>query len=209
MKDPKFASEKPLNNPSRVGDALLYSGDGPYTTRTGAHLYVAWVLPNGGTPSEDRHNSAIPQGMMLEDFLKIDRDEESQLKENVRQSNPDYDLDFSADRLYFQPDMPSSGGPAGNEFHRVRREILLPLSGRLEVDLEDVYGGKKSVELLPGNGLVVPPFIMHTLNILEPSSMACRANTLFMVRHGGEVIAIPDTYSRKTFEELQKRYLNS
>jgi len=207
MNEPEFASYIPKNYPCSVSNAISYDCDGPYKTKIGAELYVGWVLPKESSPnSEDRNSTALPTGMTLEKFLRTDPSEIKMLMDYVRESHPNFDLDFSGDRLYFQPKMPVSNNPAGNEFHRIRREIIIPLSGKLQVELEDVYGTKRNEDLTCGRGLVIPPFIVHTFYIEEPSSVLFRANTLFMVNQGKERIAIPDTYSREIFEKLRANF---
>ncbi len=207
-KDPDFASEKPKTQPKKVSDAIFYDCDGPYQTKTGAELYVGFVFPSEKIiDSPDRDNTAIPPRITLESFMETNFLEEELLLKHLKKENPNFSFDrFSADRLYFQPNMPVSDVPAGNEFHRIRRELILPLSGKIRIELEDVYKSQREVALTPGKGLILPPFIMHTLYIEEPASMIVRANTPFVVYQGKEKLLIPDTYPRETFRKLQKFY---
>ena len=200
MKEPIFASDRPSKDPLRVSETILYECDGPYKTKTGADLYVSWVLPNGN------NGLSLPGNLTLEKFMDFDKNEERELLEHFRREHPLYTVEgLSADRFYFQPNIPM-GAIAGNEFHRIRREILLPVSGRLEVELEDVYGDRRTIDLSVGGGLIIQPFIMHTIYAMEKSATLCRANTIFMVGSEDDKVAIPDTYSRETFNKLKEKF---
>ena len=56
--------------------------------------------------------------------------------------------------------------PHGGEMHPDGDEVLYLISGRAKVVFLD--SGEKDIELLPGDGLVVPRGVWHRVDILEP-----------------------------------------
>ena len=87
-------------------------------------------------------------------------------------------------------------------------QCFLNITGKINFKFEDVYGGEEEIDLSPGSAVIIPPFVMHTLNFLEDSSIGCRANTLFFFDYEGQRMAVPDAYSRESFERL-KAHFNS
>ena len=84
---------------------------------------------------------------------------------------------MAAYRFYFQEDMPERG-VGGKEIHRLRREVFLVRKGELELELEDVYRNKEKFILEEKQGIIIPPFMLHTLRINENNSILdIRANT--------------------------------
>lgn len=61
-------------------------------------------------------------------------------------------------------------GPHGGERHPDGDEVLILLSGRVEVRLEE-EGGDRTVELLPGQAFVVPKGVWHRVVSEEPSEL--------------------------------------
>lgn len=60
--------------------------------------------------------------------------------------------------------------PHNGEMHPDGDEILILLSGRITVTLEEPNGNRR-VELLPGQGLIVPRGVWHQLTPEEPSQL--------------------------------------
>ena len=58
--------------------------------------------------------------------------------------------------------------------------------------------------MIPGKGLVIPPFIMHTFHTRQPSGVIVLANTLFYYWRGENPLEVRDTYSRETFEKVRE-----
>ena len=64
----------------------------------------------------------------------------------------------------------SSLGPPHSEMHPDGDEVLILVSGRLTVTLEEPTG-PRSVELLPGQGLIVPQGMWHEVVAEEPCQL--------------------------------------
>lgn len=60
--------------------------------------------------------------------------------------------------------------PHAGEMHPDGDELLLVVSGRVEVTLE-LADGKRLVELGPGQALVVPQGVWHLVHLLEPGQL--------------------------------------
>lgn len=93
------------------------------------------------------------------------------------------------------------GGSVGAmEFHQLRKELLFVLEGSAEMDVEDVYGGKKTFTINPSKGLYIPPLILHTYKILEDNTaLLVLANTLY----APEDIATHDSFPIEEFRKMQ------
>ncbi len=201
IQDPDFASGKPgANQINTVDKVTLYNCQGPFTTKTDASLCVGANLPYGNTTMA----SCIPEGLHLKNFLHVSQEEENLLKKHVRETHTNFNYDISSLRIYFQTGMPP-GQVAGNEFHRIRREAMIVSEGSLEAKFEDLHGNKRIETLGNGKGIIIPPFIMHSLIPKEKSSLIFIANTIFYHNLGSEVIEIRDTYSRETFEKIKRQ----
>jgi dTDP-4-dehydrorhamnose 3,5-epimerase-like enzyme len=95
------------------------------------------------------------------------------------------------------------GGIGGNEFHRIRQEIIIPISGRLLYECEDLFGQKRNFDLTPKTSIWLPPFVMHAYEAQEDnSSIMVIANTLY----DADDKETWDTYSLHEFYNLQKEY---
>ncbi len=202
-----LGNSKPIRNPATVEDVISYECDGPYKTKTESRLFVSFALPSLSAKNLPPFEEFIlPKKINLNSFLDIDKDEESKLIEVTRLIYPNFNYGLGGLRGYFQLDM--KYGFAGKEFHRIRKEIMFPITGRLNAKLKDVYGGEREIEIGVGNGLFVPPFISHTLEIKEESIAFFMSNTLFIFEHSGKKIFVTDTYSEEIFEKLKENYIN-
>jgi mannose-6-phosphate isomerase-like protein (cupin superfamily) len=92
------------------------------------------------------------------------------------------DRDFVASAVAERPDPPvpvngvtfgvatmSQNSPHGGEMHPDGDEILYLISGRLRVVFLD--SPLEDVDVLPGDGLVVPKGMWHRVDIIEPSQI--------------------------------------
>jgi hypothetical protein len=159
-------------NPPTVDDVLELTVTGPWPSKSGGSLSVPLAMP---------HAEAMK-------FLQPDPIELARLPSNIRGL-----------RIFVIEDVPK-GGIGGKEFHRIRTEILFTINGKTRWTCEDLYGVQK--EFLPERGtvLVIPPFILHTMEAEEPhSTVVVLANTLFVV----EDTSTHDTYSAEVFRHLQ------
>lgn len=92
------------------------------------------------------------------------------------------------------------GSVGAMEFHMLRKELLFVLGGSAEIEVEDVYGGKKTFTINPSKGLYIPPSILHTYKILEDNTaLLVLANTLYVP----EDIATHDSFSIEEFRKMQ------
>jgi len=89
----------------------------------------------------------------------------------------------------------------GGEFHRLRQEIVFALEGSVRWECEDLHGQKIDIILNSQNGVWIPPFILHSYQVLEEGSkLVAIANTLF--DHNDP--QTHDTFSSSEFQKLQK-----
>lgn len=177
----------PVRKPSfklpSVDDAQIIRAGGPWTTRAGAKLYLRINLTNEQLAERFRfsHDSEL---RALEEESGLPR------------------RDILGMRQYLQTGF-DPGADGGGEFHRFRSEILLGLQGRVEVDLEDVYGKKKTVVLTASRAVLVPPFILHTFRSLQQGSMfRVHCNTVWL----GEEHKDLDIHDKQAFGLLQQEY---
>ena len=93
----------------------------------------------------------------------------------------------------------------GTEFHRIRWEYVIGLEGRFEWTFEDLHGEKKVSVISPTNGILLPPFILHTSEAkVKNSGLLVICNTLY----DPEKKETHDTYSKEMFRKAQKRLFN-
>ena len=109
--------------------------------------------------------------------------------------------DIRGIRLYMVGGI-EAGREGGGEFHRIRSECILVLSGMVEWQCEDLYGVKTKHVLNSDCGVFTPPFILHRYRALERSSMLVLCNTLF----DPDNYQTQDTYPNDVFYSLQERY---
>lgn len=131
---------------------------------------------------------SIPFNVIQKKFLQYSASELQKISEDIR-----------GFRMYMVKDL-QSGNTGGQEYHRVRQEIIFGLTGTTFWRFEDLFGQEKEFKLTPGFGLWIPPFIIHTYNVMENcSSLLVLANTLYDANKEETY----DTYSVKSFRELQ------
>lgn len=90
----------------------------------------------------------------------------------------------------------SKGAVGGGEFHKIRKEIIIPLSGSVKWIVMDNDGNRIQEILKPGNGMLMPPYIMHDYEVLEDNTtLLIFCNTLFFP----EIPESHDTFGRSEF----------
>ena len=157
---------------SGIGNVRMFRAQGPWETKSGGRLEVA---------------VAIPWNELDNVFFDYDTDELKRLA-----------IDIRGFRIY-RIDGLARGRTGGNEFHRVRTEIVFCTKGSVLWTCQDLEGRKKELVLRPGVGILLPPFIMHIYNVLEDDSeLEVVANTVFLP----DDAQTHDTYSADAFREL-------
>jgi hypothetical protein len=166
-------SELPQRLP-RVTDIETFPVRGPWRTKSDGYLDVLCALP---LPAVQR-------------YLTYDEGELRHVSADIRGL-----------RLYRVRDLPL-GRIGGTEFHRMRVEIAIGLTGAEQWECEDLDGATRRFVLTRVTGVRIPPFILHTYTVAEEGSgHLVIANTLF----DPDDPRTHDTYSRATFRELQRR----
>lgn len=158
-----------------VKDALTFEAKGPWPTKADGELEVLFALPQ----------------TVAMDFLSWGDPKFNDLPGNLRGL-----------RSYKVTDMPV-GRTAGMEYHEVRREIMFGMSGRMQLQLEDVAGNIKIIELNPTVGVLIQPFILHTLKVdMNGSGFLVVCNTLF----DPDDPATHDSFNMEAFRSLQEHH---
>ena len=167
-------TERPNDCPT-VSDVRILESRGPWNTKSGGTLNVAVALPLAEVQS--RYFRYEPREL-----------------ERVP-------LDIRGLRIYTVDNLPK-GGIGGNEWHRIREEMVFGIAGSLRWICEDLAGNKKELIINGRMGVWMPPFILHTCEVLEEGSgFLVIANTLFVP----DDPTTHDTYSLETFRELQEK----
>lgn len=165
----------PVRQPPSVHDIRELRMTGPWRSKSGGLLSVPFALP-------------YAQAMDLFDY---DPAELAGVPRDIRGL-----------RMFVLEDMPA-GGVGGGEFHRIRVEIVFTVQGRVRWLCEDLHGGRK--EFTPARDCILyfPPFILHTMEALEPgSAVVVIANTLY----DPDDPDTHDTYPAAQFRTLQEHY---
>ncbi len=174
---------KPHKNPATVDNVVELLVQGPWTTKSNGQLDKLFELGfehlfHGG-------------------YLDYDATELSYLPKNIRGLRS-----YTVHKLNITQE---NGKPniGGDEYHRIRKELLFVLEGAAMIELEDVYGKKREVQITPRKGLYIQPFILHTYRITADNTrLLVIANTLFDANDD----RTKDTYPAAVFRELQKHY---
>lgn len=77
----------------------------------------------------------------------------------------------------------SKGAVGGNEWHRIKKEIVFATKGSFEIYLKDSLKNERTVLISPSSqGVYIPPFVLHTYKALEDNSeLTVITNTLYNV----------------------------
>lgn len=156
--------------PKSVAQIGVFPNEGPWRAKSGGELNVLFA----------RHLSYIT-GL----FFEYNEKELAKIPKDIRGL-----------RMYRVNNI-SKGGIGGNEFHRIRQEIIIPISGRLVYECEDLFGKKRNFDLTPKTSIWVPSLIMHAYEALEAgTAFIIIANTLYDA-------ADKDTWDTYFFEEFR------
>ena len=165
--------------PKSVAQIGVFPNEGPWKSKSGGELNVLFA----------RHLSFIT-GL----FFEYDADELEKIPRDIRGL-----------RMYRVDNIPKDG-IGGNEFHRIRQEIIIPIKGRLIYECEDLFGQKRNFNLTPETSIWLPPLVMHSYKALEDdNAIIIVANTLY---DPGDKETW-DTYSLKEFYGFQNKFKKS
>ncbi len=160
-------------NPPRVSTIKTFPAAGPWKSKSGGNLSVLCKLPID---------------VMNDCFFNYNPSDLAEVPGDLR-----------GFRTYTVRGMPK-GGVGGTEFHVIRQEIVLGLEGSCLWTCEDLYGEKREFVVNPSAGIWVPPYTMHTVNVLEENTgFLIIANTLF----NPDDQLTHDSYPREVFEDLK------
>lgn len=145
-------TDLPLNPPG-VNDVRESRLTGPWPSKSGGDLHVAFALP---------HIQAM--GLLDYDPTELAR----------------IPVEMRGLRLWTVSDIPA-GGIVGTQFHRLRTEISFVVKGRCHWLFEDLYGATRVVAWAPDLVLSMPPFVLHTMVCEEAgTTLVTFANTLYV-----------------------------
>jgi quercetin dioxygenase-like cupin family protein len=157
---------------THVDDVKVFSAQGPWKTKSNAVLMKLFEL----SFSE------------AQNFFSYDKEEIERLPKDIR-----------GFRSYTVRGIPK-GTTGANEFHRLRRELLYVLEGKVKIVIEDLQGEKRDFVLTPTEGILCKPFIHHRYEALEEESgLIVITNTIFNVDDS----TTHDTYGHDEFRRLQ------
>lgn len=158
-----------------IEDVLLLQIKGPWKTKADGELSVLFSLPYDQT---------------MDSFLTYDQEELRKLPTDIRGL-----------RSYKVSNL-KKGVIGGLEFHKLRKELLFVLQGSIRMTLTDINQQTKSFVLTNNStGVYIPPFIIHTYEVLEDNtSLIGFVNTLFIP----EDKKTHDTYAENELREIQE-----
>lgn len=171
--------QTPSQTPPKIGELKEIRADGPYRTKSNADLTVRFVFGEGDALT----------------FFTYSDVELSHLPCSIRGLR-EYEITGL-----------QRGANGGNEYHRIRQEIVLVTRGIVRWTLDDLHGGVSIRELHAGEGIWLQPFILHAYHVVEnDSALQVIANTIFFNPDDKSDPRTHDTYSADAFRALQKRY---
>lgn len=163
--------KKKVHYPS-VSDVAPLHPRGTWQTKSGGILTVPLALEINSVNS----------------FLSYDQRELSKLGSDIRGL-----------RVYLINGLRKSKVGA-NEFHKLRKEIIISLKGQFQIDCDDLSKQSKSFAITEGEGLIIPNYIIHAYTCLsEDGSLLVIANTIF----DSDNPDLKDTYDRAHFDLLR------
>lgn len=139
-------------NPT-INDVQVIPIRGPWRTKSDANLDVLFSF----------------NYTQLQDFFNYDSDELAISTQDIRGLRS-----YRVSKL-------SKGSIGGNEWHRIKKELIFITKGKVEWTVKDLEGATKSFIISPkDNGILILPFIFHTYESLEDDSeILVITNTLF------------------------------
>ena len=160
------------NNYPTVDDISVFDvGNQEWDTKSGGQLSVLFRLD---------YNT-------LCNFLKYDTVELKQIPEDIRGL-----------RSYVVKNIPE-GTVGGDEWHKVRTELVYVLAGSIKWKCTDLYGNTKEVIIDTSTAVMTPHHILHTYEALVAGSIvSVLTNTLYIPENP----STHDTYPRAEFEQL-------
>lgn len=159
-----------------INNVILFKANGPWDTKSGGKLNV--IL-------------AIPLCVVQNQYFCYEDAELHLVPGDIRGL-----------RIYTVRDLPDKG-IGGQEWHRIREEMVFVLGGSVKWTFEDLFGNQRTFILNPEVGLWMPPFILHSYEALEMGSeLLVIANTLFDANDP----RTHDTFPKEDFRKLQTKY---
>lgn len=122
----------------------------------------------------DRHSATVPVDPVTEPHVAIE------MTANYVQLAPDGSSQVLRVRRGPHPNLPgfvvgaptlTRDAPHGGELHPDGDELLLILSGRVQVILSEGEDDEESVEVRGGQSFIVPRGMWHRVRVLEPASI--------------------------------------
>jgi len=168
--------KKTIQHISSIKEIQLFENRRSWETKSGGKLRIIFALPSPVLQSE---------------FLHYTPGELSGLSVDIRGL-----------RLYSVSDLPKKK-MGGNEWHRIRQEVISVTDGKVKWTCEDLFGEQMEYLLEPGVSLWMPSLILHRYEAQEErNKFLVLANTLFLPDNP----ATHDTYRAEMFREFQKKY---
>lgn len=160
-----------------VKDMLVIETRGPWPSKSGGKLMVTFALPWASV----KHR-----------YFHYDSEELCRVSQDIRGL-----------RMYTVRGMPRKA-VGGNEWHRIRDEMVFVLEGSFLWRCEDLYGQTRDITLTSDVGVWMPPFLLHTYEAQEEGcGLLVVANTLYIPGDS----STHDTYLVPEFRKLQAEYI--
>lgn len=168
---------RPFEANYTVNDIQEITARGPWTSKSGGELNVAFALP------------------------------QEQLKAFLDFENPEFDYvekvsghNIRGLRSYMVSDIPEES-VGGKEWHRARSEYIGALAGSALWQFVDFAGNEREFVTDRKTSVIIPPGILHTYTGLEEgTALQIIANTLFVP----EDPLTHDTFSQESFHETRE-----
>lgn len=180
-------NEQITNNFAPYGDISDFP-KGPWTTKSNAILSVLFA--------QSQENLSLKQDPFE---LQLHHSGLFEYDQTELDHLPNYNI--RGLRAYTVRDI-NPGEVGGLEYHRIRHELLFCTKGEVLFRLTDVQDNQETIELTPGQGIVIDPFIVHTYVAIQPSDLFVLCNTLYDPQNP----ISHDTFSQEEFRELQHLY---
>lgn len=158
-----------MNQKISISDVGVFPIKGPWVTKSGGELDVLSALDYN----------------LLKNFFTYDTKELSASDEDIRGL-----------RIYRVSNL-KKGVIGANEWHRIKRELVIVTKGKVQWNLKDKSGNEREIILTQrNNSVLIPPFILHTYTSLDnDSEIVIVTNTLFNPENPSTF----DTYPIDTF----------
>lgn len=120
------------------------------------------------------------------------------------QLGPVYNFEFGSDSMHLVAMQRAKGVKSvEGHFHKgatptKNPEQLLVARGSIVMNFEDIRGNKKKIILEAGNQIKIPPYILHSYEVLEDASLIELRSEKFSPETA-------DTYTESEFKKLQSK----